>query len=219
MPQSIKDKVKALEKKNRLITESLVDAVWVIDADTLKYEYITPSIQKISGHTPEELMGRIIFERMTPESSKMAASSLIEGLKNYKIGKPATQSLELELKKKNGDTYWVEVRAKLAEEAEGPPKIIGITRDITIRKKAELQLEQMNRELTAALAEKETLSKEIKILRNLLPICSGCKRIRDDEGKWWPLDEFIRSHSDTDFTHTICPDCRVIFYPDLNNQT
>jgi hypothetical protein len=45
VPQSIKDKVKALEKTNRLITDSLIDAVWVVDAETLRYEHITPSFK------------------------------------------------------------------------------------------------------------------------------------------------------------------------------
>lgn len=93
MPQSVKEKVKALAKTNRLITENLVDAVWVINAQSLKYEYITPSI------------------------------------------------------------------------------------DITIRKRAELRLERLNHELINALSEKRRLSKEIKMLHGLLPICSGCKRI------------------------------------------
>jgi PAS domain-containing protein len=70
MPQSIKEKVKALDKTNRLITDNLVDAVWVIDAQTLKYEYITPSIQRISGYTAEELIGTTILDRLTPESSE-----------------------------------------------------------------------------------------------------------------------------------------------------
>jgi PAS domain S-box-containing protein len=218
MPQSIKEKVKTLEKKNRLITENLVDAVWVIDAGTLKYEYITPSIQKISGYTAEELIGKTILDRLAPESLKKAKALLNEGLKDYDNAKQASRSTELELKHRNGDTYWVEVRAKLAEESDGPPKIIGITRDITIRKKTELQLEHLNQELIAALADKERLSTEIKMLRGLLPICSGCKRIRDDNGKWWPLEHYIRSHTDSDFTHTICPDCKDIFYPDQQCQ-
>ena len=219
MPQSIKDKVKALEKTNRLITDSLVDAVWVVDADTLKYEYITPSIQKISGYAPEALIDTVVFDRLTPESSEKAKTALFEGLKDHESGEPESRSIELELVRKSGDTYWVEIRAKLAKEYGGRPKIIGITRDITTRKRAELQMEKLNQELFAALADKERLLKEIKVLRKLLPICSGCRRIRDDGGKWWPLDEYVRAHTDSDFTHTICPDCKDIYYPDVKKQS
>ncbi|MCB2144968.1 MAG: PAS domain S-box protein [Deltaproteobacteria bacterium] len=215
MPPSIKDKVKALEKTNRLITDNLVDAVWVIDAETLKYEYITPSIQKISGYSSEALIDTVVFDRLTPESSEYMKAVLFEGLKEHETGQQDSRSIELELVRKSGDTYWVEVRAKLAKEYGGRPKIIGITRDITTRKRAEVQLERLNQELLAALADKDQLLKEIKVLHKLLPICSGCRRIRDDEGKWWPLEEYVRVHTDSDFTHTICPDCKDIYYPDI----
>ena len=100
------------------------------------------------------------------------------------------------------------------EEPGSPLKIVGVTRDITARKRAELRLEEQNRKLTDALAEKERLLKEIKVLQSLLPICSGCKRIRDDDGKWWPLDAYVQAHTDSEITHTICPDCKDVFFPD-----
>ena len=216
MSQSIKDKVKALEEKNRLITENLVDAVWVVDAKTLIYEYITPSINRISGYTADELIGTSILERLTPESSARALIELEKGLSQHARGKFRAQSMELELVHKSGDTYWVEIRAKLAQEPDMPSKIIGITRDITIQKRAEQRLEAMNKKLREVIAAKEQLQKEIGVLRQLLPICSGCKRIRDDDAKWWPLDAYMRAHTNSDFTHTICPDCKDVLYPELN---
>lgn len=212
MSESIKDKVRALERQNRLITENLVEAVWVVSADTLEYEYITPSVQQISGYRPEELVGTTIFERLMPVSSKKAAVKLTEALKDYHDGRQTAHSLELELRHKNGDSYWVEVRGKLVTEADGPQKIIGITRDITPRKNAEQKMERLNRELKDALAEKKRMMQEIKQLQKLLPICSGCRRIRDTGGKWWPIEEYIRTHTDSDFSHTICPDCKDIYY-------
>jgi hypothetical protein len=99
------------------------------------------------------------------------------------------------------------------EEAGSPLKVVGVTRDITARKMAELQLEEQNRKLVETLAEKEHLLKKIKALEGLLPICSGCRRIRDDKGKWWPLDLYISEHTAADITHTICEDCKQIIYP------
>ncbi|MCF6247456.1 MAG: response regulator [Desulfobacula sp.] len=55
---------------------------------------------------------------------------------------------------------------------------------------------------------------EIKILRGLLPICSKCKRIRDDEGFWKQVDAYIEKHSQIIFTHGICPDCLTDLYGD-----
>ena len=53
---------------------------------------------------------------------------------------------------------------------------------------------------------------EIKILRGLLPMCSKCKRIRDDEGFWKQVDAYIEEHSQIVFTHGICPDCLTDLY-------
>ena len=54
----------------------------------------------------------------------------------------------------------------------------------------------------------------IKALTGLLPICAGCKRIRDDGGYWNEVEIYIREHSDADFSHGICPQCVQHLYPD-----
>jgi len=218
MTQSIKDKLKELEDQNRVLTGTLVDAVWVMNAGTLVYEYITPSIYEISGYTAAELINTSIADRLLPESLDKATNLLEESLKRYEQGVREAQSVELELVHKNGDTYWIEVRAKIMEESGSPLKIVGITRNITARKTAEMRLENQNRKLADALAEKERLLKEIKVLRGLLPICSGCRRIRDDDGRWWPLDAYIQEHTDSEITHTVCPDCKDVFYPGLGKR-
>ncbi len=65
------------------------------------------------------------------------------------------------------------------------------------------------------IVELEHALSEVKKLTGLLPICSACKRIRDDKGYWNQLESYIRDHSDAEFTHSICPDCRAKLYPDL----
>mgnify|MGYP001269251710 CR=1 FL=1 len=58
--------------------------------------------------------------------------------------------------------------------------------------------------------EKENLAHalaEIKTLRGIIPICSYCKKIRDDDGIWNQIEKYVRDRSDADFTHSICPDC------------
>lgn len=46
-----------------------------------------------------------------------------------------------------------------------------------------------------------------KVLSGLLHICSSCKKIRNDDGGWDQMEEYIRNHSDVDFSHTYCPEC------------
>lgn len=71
----------------------------------------------------------------------------------------------------------------MLKETDGSLKIVGVTREITERKQKENRQNDLIRQLSKALAKKESLLKEIKVLRGLLPICSGCKRIRDDNNK------------------------------------
>lgn len=56
---------------------------------------------------------------------------------------------------------------------------------------------------------------EIKVLRGLLPICTYCKKNRDNEGDWHSMEVFISKHSDAEFSHGICEDCLQKLYPDL----
>jgi hypothetical protein len=62
----------------------------------------------------------------------------------------------------------------------------------------------------------EATMKEIKTLRGILPICSYCKKIRDDEGYWSQIESYISEHSETEFSHGICPDCVKKFHHDLD---
>jgi hypothetical protein len=64
---------------------------------------------------------------------------------------------------------------------------------------------------------KEVLS-QVKILSGFLPICSSCKKIRDDNGYWNKIETYIRNHSEAEFTHGICPGCAEKDYPELYSK-
>jgi CheY-like chemotaxis protein len=73
-----------------------------------------------------------------------------------------------------------------------------------------------------AAKERETLIvqlqkalQEVKTLSGLLPICASCKKIREEDSSWHPIEDYIASHSDANFTHGICPDCAHRLYPEL----
>ncbi len=215
MNKSIKERIEQIGQLDRLLADNLADAIWVLDANTLIYEYITPSIQKISGYRSDDLIGTSAFDRLTAESLKAATDMWRRVQSEYQRGIRTMRTMELELVHRNGDTYWVEIRAKFFEEPDEPMKLIGLTRDITARKRAEQAQADLNIRLATALAEKEHLLKEMKILKALLPICSGCRRIRDDHGKWWPLEIYVREHTNSSFSHTICPDCKDVLYPEM----
>lgn len=68
------------------------------------------------------------------------------------------------------------------------------------------------RQVVAQIELREALA-QVKTLRGLFPICSGCKRIRDDHGYWNQIEVYIRDHSEAEFSHSICPDCVERLYP------
>lgn len=55
---------------------------------------------------------------------------------------------------------------------------------------------------------------EIKTLRSILPMCSHCGKVRDDEGVWSRLEAYVSAHTDTSFSHGLCPDCIRVLYPE-----
>lgn len=67
--------------------------------------------------------------------------------------------------------------------------------------------------LATAHAELEQAMSEIKRLSGLIPICANCKKIRDDEGYWQQIEDFVCSHSEATFSHGICPHCADMLYP------
>jgi PAS domain S-box-containing protein len=137
MSKSFKEKIEQLEEKHRVIADNLIDAIWSLDVETLKFDYITPSIEKISGYTADEYMNFTIQERMTPESFQKVTAILAEEIPRFEQGMRSIRTLEVELIHKNGSIYWAEIRVRFTKEAGKPLKIIGATREITEQKKAE----------------------------------------------------------------------------------
>lgn len=60
---------------------------------------------------------------------------------------------------------------------------------------------------------------QVKSLTGLLPICSSCKKIRDDSGYWQDVAVYVRDHSEVEFSHGICPECAERLYPDYSKRT
>ena len=73
---------------------------------------------------------------------------------------------------------------------------------------AEKKNEKLIQELKKALTN-------VKQLSGLLPICSSCKKIRDDKGYWNQIEAYIQEHSEAEFSHSICQECAEKLYPDL----
>lgn len=93
----------------------------------------------------------------------------------------------------------------------GKSLLCSIIHDISKRKKMERNKQRLIEKLQKALTE-------VKTLRGFIPICSSCKKIRDDQGYWNQIESYIRKHSEAEFSHGICPECARKLYPGLNME-
>jgi sigma-B regulation protein RsbU (phosphoserine phosphatase) len=78
-----------------------------------------------------------------------------------------------------------------------------------------IQRQGMLREKDRLVNELKDALRNVQILQGLLPICSACKRIRNDNGYWQQVEEYFTRHSNAKFSHGICPECVKTIYPDL----
>ena len=77
-------------------------------------------------------------------------------------------------------------------------------------------LKRSNNELISQKEKLEAALSKIKTLSGMLPICSHCKKIRDDKGYWNQIEAYIQDHSEAEFSHSICQECAKKYYPDMD---
>ena len=82
------------------------------------------------------------------------------------------------------------------------------SREMARRRRVEIEREKLIAELQRTLAEVKTLS-------GLIPICAWCKSVRNDQGYWQTVEQYVHSHSDASFSHSICPSCREKFKDEI----
>ena len=125
--------------------------------------------------------------------AQLAARSRVDGL-------------EFSFRKKSGELLTGLYSAVVIAVGD-EPCILSSIADITARKQAEQERERL-------VADREKALAEIKVLGGLLPICMSCKKIRDDKGYWNQIEGYIRSHSQAEFSHSLCPECAHQLYPE-----
>jgi hypothetical protein len=90
-----------------------------------------------------------------------------------------------------------------------------VLRDSTIKvEKIVGDLERSNAEKEALIKDLRATMEELKTLKGIIPICSHCKKIRDDKGYWDRVENYVTEHSLAKFSHGICPECLEKNYPE-----
>lgn len=130
------------EQRYRLLAENVTDVIWILDFETLKMKYVSPSVEKAQGYKPDELMALTIDRYLTPASFQRAAAELAAARERAGSGeidaKSYSLTMELDEVHKNGSVIPVEITAGFILDENGLPNaVLGISRDMSERKKAE----------------------------------------------------------------------------------
>jgi len=192
------------EEKYRTILQSIKEGYFELDL-TGNIIFFNEAACRSSQYSTEEIMG-MHYQRYCTTESVMRISKMLREISSPE--KPE-KSIDFEIICKNGKIITVEASVTILLDHVGEPAGLRfVTRDVTERKKVQEEREKLIRELREALAN-------VKILSGLLPICSSCKKIRNDEGYWEQIESYIKNRSEADFTHGICPECRKKLYPNI----
>ena len=128
------------EERYRLLAENVSDVIWIMDFG-FRYLYVSPSIERTRGFTPDEAKSMAISDQVDPESLELAIKMLSEELELERSDGTDPQrirTLEIKEKKKDGSWMWAELNVSFVRDGKGRPVgILGVTRDIDERKKAE----------------------------------------------------------------------------------
>ena len=190
--------------RRRILFEEAQDGIVVLGQD-LKVVEANRSFQNMLGYSREEIQQLHVWD--------WDVFYPTEKLLREKWPQPPTVrgTFESRHRRKDGSVYDVEISrnpAPLPEEVQ----MYCVCRDITERKRLEESLERER-----ALFLRKTM-RELNTLRGILPICASCKKIRDDQGYWHQVENYMRDHAEVEFSHGICPECFAKLYPEQEHK-
>jgi PAS domain S-box-containing protein len=196
---------KELSAHFRQMVENSHDILTIRDAHG-RVRYTSPAIESVLGYKQAEMVGSVGFELVHPEDRPNVENALQEFWK-----KPGARG-SLEYRARHANGTWVSLEV-VAYNLLDDPEIQGVVingRDISKRKQENAGKDQLIAELQETLTNLKTLS-------GVLPICASCKSIHDGE-KWRQIEAYIRDRSQIEFSHTICPECTTLWYPEMQKN-
>lgn len=201
--QDITDK-RASETRMRqlaLAVEQSPVSVLITDMEG-RIEYVNSTTCRQTGYDREALQGqnpRVLKSGCQPDGLYTELWAAIAAGREWRG--------EFQNKRKDGELYWVEsVISPLRDEGGAITHFVAVQEDVSERRRMEDATQALVTSLQQALDD-------VKLLQGLLPICAGCKKIRNETGYWDQLEHYFAEHSDLSFTHGLCPDCAREFFP------
>ena len=197
-------------------------AAWHEKDRIIWYEFAGGRLSELLGCESSQVAE--VFRKSVVERRVYKYQAEESGIKKEILHRPELTSFRKELREEvkktgiteavyklalsEGRTFWLKDQAEIERYPEDQSSIsLGCLTVVSKEMEAAEEREKLVVELQEALSK-------VKQLSGLLPICASCKKIRDDQGYWNQIEEYIRHHSEADFSHGLCPPCIEKLYPD-----
>lgn len=197
--EALQEKVDVLE----VVLGASTDPIFCLLEDGT-YRYVNVAFSSHFDRSPGEVIGRRIYDIFSPEEAEKRMAMV---RKAFATGETIVFDVRVPMARES-DRFFITSVKPIRDALGRVTAVVCISKDITDRKRAEGDRENLINDLKAALSHVRTLS-------GLLPICASCKKIRDDHGYWTQIESYIRDHSQAEFTHGVCPECATNLYPEV----
>jgi PAS domain S-box-containing protein len=201
------EEIRRLHEQITLILDSSSEGILGLDARGA-HTFVNAAAARMLGYDAGELIGRDshgVWHHSRPDSTPFPdmecpiAATLSDG----SIQRAANDCFW----KKDGSSFPVEYTSTPVRDGDHLTGAVVTFRDITERRATEAERDAVMASLQEALAKVRTLS-------GTLPICGYCRKIRDEEGSWSQFEVYVARHTDSLFSHGVCPDCLRIHFPE-----
>ncbi|MEI6209636.1 MAG: PhnD/SsuA/transferrin family substrate-binding protein [Desulfuromonadales bacterium] len=187
----------------RTMVEATPDAVFIKDRRGC-YVFVNSGATRIIGRPSEEIIGKDISDFYPPEVAKVKVDT-----DNKVMSDACTVNYEEQSMVHDETRDLLVTKGPMYDDQGRVDGIFVVARDIT-------EIKQLQREVADKVVRLETALEKVHQLEGIIPICSYCKKIRDDKESWHQMEYYIMNHSEAKFSHGICPDCYAIQMLEIN---
>lgn len=185
--------LKGFHHKLSAVINNANEAIIVIQDG--KFKLVNSIASKFSGLSLKNEPSRFFLEWVHPDDKKTVMENHLKRLK----GEEVPNEYDIRVVDKNKKVRWMSIRPVVIDW-EGQPAMLVYMTDVSSRKEMEEEKEELIFQLQGAFSK-------INTLKGPLPICTSCKKIRDDKGYWNPLEAHIQENFEVEFSQILCPEC------------